>query len=836
MAAAEKIVGAQRDFSAGELDLSMKRADENPVMRSGARQLSNFRIMSSKALRNRPGRTALFLENGRVEKVLMSPGNLFYLVFNPLTFSIRIYNAAGTLVYLSGTFTPNWPSFGAITYAIIKQSIYIASPGIQPIVLSWDGVSQTSTWTLANWTETITPGGQKRTLFYRISPPNITMQPSAVTGSITIVFSAPVLVAGMVGTRMRFCGRQILITGVTNSQVGTANVLEQLPPAVQITTTNTAGSFSLGDEVLGSTSGAVGIITQAPSQQFLDFSTVVPPTGFFQVGDHITGAVSGAAGIVVAVQLYPSGLAIESLAVNLTSSTLFVANETINGPRGGNPVTTVFGGAMQIQLFQKPVGGVSLFTGGEIMAGPFGSATVSTETVIAPQPVAVWDDEVMNAFRGYPSSLFYDQNRLGMANFPSVPGGIAWSAIGLPNDFFIAALPDNAIFELAPGKSQVLFVQPGMEGSEFVFTDVAVYYIPITVTNPLVPGSVAFNMLSASGCMPNVQPRAAGESIVYIQAGGAQIGAVQAPGAYYRPYIVDHISEFHSHLLTASPIVSIAIPTGPQQFEELYIYLARADGTLVVGKYAMRNGLLDVGEDGKPRIGWLPWNGAGTVSWVASLGGDVIFSSVYNGTAGVVEVLDNTQYLDCALLVNALPAVMAPPGGKGPLWWMPNGTVFLMDQSTRAMGTYQIDANGFIVPQFTGGENLSSAALVAGQPWSATVEPYVPAAPPGEDKKQRMTRRRTPRMAVYVSNSSGYVFARLFSGKQTPTSPPLGTIMNIRRVPAWNLGDNSTLPPPLREEVQKWRPLGRDYDPRRCIIKDTPGPLTVHEIGFETTV
>ena len=29
-----------------------------------------------------------------------------------------------------------------------------------------------------------------------------------------------------------------------------------------------------------------------------------------------------------------------------------------------------------------------------------------------------------------------------------------------------------------------------------------------------------------------------------------------------------------------------------------------------------------------------------------------------------------------------------------------------MDQVTRAMGTYKTDANGFIVPQFNGGENL----------------------------------------------------------------------------------------------------------------------------------
>src|ERR1700683_4069830 len=94
-----KITGAQRDFSAGELDVSMKRAGENPMMKSGARQLSNWRVLNSGVVKNRPGRRGLFLETGRVEEVLMSPGNVFYLVFG--NGYLRVYNAAGTQVFNS---------------------------------------------------------------------------------------------------------------------------------------------------------------------------------------------------------------------------------------------------------------------------------------------------------------------------------------------------------------------------------------------------------------------------------------------------------------------------------------------------------------------------------------------------------------------------------------------------------------------------------------------------------------------------------------------------------------------------------------------------------------
>jgi hypothetical protein len=60
--------------------------------------------------------------------------------------------------------------------------------------------------------------------------------------------------------------------------------------------------------------------------------------------------------------------------------------------------------------------------------------------------------------------------------------------------------------------------------------------------------------------------------------------------------------------------------------------------------------------------------------------------------------------------------------------------------------------------------------------------------------------------------------------------------MNTRRITAYNQGDDATKPPPLRETAERWRPLGRSFDPRMAIIKDTPGPLLIEEIGMEATI
>jgi hypothetical protein len=760
------------DFSSGEVDADLKRGGA-PATATGGRQMANWRVLNSGKKTNRPGRTALFLETGRVEPILMSPGNKFFLAFG--AGYLRVYNAAGARVFSSTVKGDNATAIPWTLATVAKIMFAVAAgtalqificygdgfPNNVPQILSWDGVSQTSTWTLATFAESVTAGGQKRTLFFRISPEVVTMQPSAPTGNITMTFDAPIAVAGMVGTRFTFCGRQILCTGYTDTEHLTGTAEESLPPGQDLTVAS-AAFYNIGDEVIGSSTGAKGIVTGLPG------------------GDQ------------VGVQL----LQVSAAAVGLNSGA---------GSQGGSGVSVTVG-----------------FTTNDLLVGPGGSSLVSAVATGNPQAVSDWADEVMNTFRGYPTSCFYDQSRLGLCNFAALPSGVAWSAIGLPADFYPdASSADNAILEIAPNKSQVLYVQPGMESSEFVFCDNAVYWLPISQSQPLAPGSVAFTLLSEQGAFP-VQPRAAEQSILFVRAGGLQIGAVQTPGAYYRPNIVDVVAEYHAHLFTASAPIAIAVPSASAQFQELYAYVLLANGTLVMGRYAIRQGLLDVGPEGKPKIGWLPWNGAGTVSWLAALGSDLIFTTSYAtngaGVVSIVEKLDAAQYLDGALFVNNLPVPFVA-AGKGPLYSFPgpNSTVFLIDLGTRFMGTYSVDANGWIVPQDQGGENLASAQLVAGQPWTAAYEPFIAHPGAGQDEQQGTRRVKIARAAISVQNSSGFAWGQ-------------------SRIPAYFAGDNATLAAPLREYTYRFRFRGRDFDPRGVLLKDTPGPLTVLEHRLRVTV
>lgn len=760
-----KANNAQRDFSGGEADAWIKRADDMPQHKSVARQMSNWRPLTSRGISNRPGRRIIGQARGRVDEVIMSSGQNFSLGFSGG--SLKVYNTAFATVFDSATqgAAIAWGSadVGSIVWDIYRFSIYITwGGGTIPWVLTWDGVSQTSTWTLIPFFETISAGNQKRTPFYRISPPGVTLRPAAITGSnVLLQFSAGMnLVAGHVGTRIRFINCQILITSVTDSITAHGTIEEVLPWASNFGgpgQSNFSQSFSFGDEIIGKDSGAKAVVAN------------IAADGLTMVIQHLSH---------------------------------------------------------------------TSFNGGELLVGPNGSTTFTTsDGVQNPAASTIWDDEVMNGFRGYPRSCFVDQGRLGLCDFPALPGFIVWSGVGTFTDLYTDENnvgPTNSIQELAPGKSRVLYVVPGADGSEFVFCDNACHYIPINQSNPLKPGSVAFNTLMSEGINP-VQPRPVQASIVFVSAGGTQVKAVQAIGAYNRPYIVDDISGLHSHLLN-NPI-AIAAPGGSDQFEESYFYICNSDGSLVLSSFNIQNGIIDT-----KTMGWMPWTGnTGFANWISALKGhsDVIITGTYNPnnifSVPVVEQVDATQYLDAAMLYNSVPTSLTPPGGKGPLWWIAGGSVDLMD-GLRMMGTYQIDANGFLVPQNNAGENFASATLTVGQAWTAILEPFVPSVQPGQDVQQRLRKRRVARFEVYVHNSSGFTMCRIAGAPKKRLDPPAGTVMQRRRIEAWNQDDDPTLAPPLREQAYSARPIGRFHDPRVAIIKDTPGPLTILELGLEVTV
>jgi hypothetical protein len=745
----QKVVNAQRDFSGGQIDIELKRDDTSAVLKAGARQCENFRVLNSKNLRNRPGRSIKYLQvqTGRVDQVRLSPTLVVDVLFGG-DGALAICDINGAVLASAPAASYPWRigNVDVIIWTLVNldaadRDIVITFPGMQPQIIRF---TAPSTWQFLSFSFSPNSQGGVLAPFYRLAASGISLTPSAVSNAITLVASSAVFAPAMVGTYLRWLGSQILITGYTSPTVVNGTVQQPLPYTVHV---------SIG--VAGS-----GV------------------TGYFSVGDVVQGSVSGFKGEIVAFNTLTGEIDVNML----KSGVIFTAGT---------------GGSIA----------------GDTIVGPTGVMTPSTVhplvvTTVSPGPSIQWDELAFGDYRGWPTSCFFDQGRLGFTDLPGIPRGIAWTAFNTFYNFLVGANPTDAMFELMSETARIRNVVPG-DGGELVFTDVGVWYIPINEQSPLKPGSVVFKPISPEPSSA-VRPVRIAEGVIYVSAGLNRLILIAGTGATYsvKPYGTRDISMNHAQLFQS--IKCIAVTTGDGDYAERYIYTLDSSGGINVGR-------LEISTD---TIGWLPWSGIGSVNWLSALQSVVTFSTSYTVSLAIllsaVERLDVGQFLDAAVYVNSLPPGLTPPGGKGPLYFWAGGSVRLIDLSTRDMGVYQVDANGFIIPQFQGAENLTSPLLIAGQAWTSTFEPFVPAAQPGSDVLQRMRKRRVAKASIYVQQSNGFIWGK-------------------RRIGPYVQGDNQEIAPPMREQTYDFRQTGRDNDPRILLVKDTPGPLTILEIAMEVT-
>jgi hypothetical protein len=766
-----QLLSAQRDFSAGELDPEMKRRDDLPLTKAGGRQMRDWRILNSGMIEQRPGRRALYLQTGRVDQISVTPTLTYDICFDGEG-GLVIRNAAGAIVAAQVAGTYPWRTATVADIVWTKVNV---------------GASQTDV--------VITFPGMKPQIASFDGAATWTFSAFAFSLDAAGVALVPFFRVAAPGATM-----QPSATGAAGAAITVHFSAPVLLPAHVGTLFRFAGRRIRIDAVTGSQDANATCLDALLPTQVL---TLAAPDGGasgsgvegFSLGQAVQGTLSNATGEVVAISLGANQIAVQL--TNFASG--FLASAV------GPPAIT------------------------ELVIGPAGKSKVTAVTDIAPDPAVSWDEQIVSDARGWPQSCATDDSRLIFCDLPGTPSAIIWSATGQPYNFNIGFQATDAICELIAGKPRVYHVGPWLD--ELIFTNLGLYFVPINTTNPLKPGSVSFKKFSPEAAS-SVKPLFTSDGYLYVNEGRNSVKVIIPDGSTLstKPYVVTDITQYHKHLFAAGP-VAIALSTGDGQVPERYVYVVNADGTVATGKY----------EAGRQWVGWVPWLGIGAVKWVSALHSAVRFVSVYPvlGTpAGVSvgEVLDEGEYVDAAILINGTPisGYVPPPAGKGPFYWLPLGSVELMD-GVRPLGTHAIDPNGFVTPAYEG-EDLSSATITGGLAYQPFFEPFVPNAQPGPDQKQRSLRRNLGRVIVSVMNSTGFVIASLYAGKAGPLLPAQGSVVSQFRVPPWNQGDDQALAPILREDTYRQRFSGRAFDQRVAVFKDKPGPLRLIEVAIEASV
>jgi hypothetical protein len=296
--AAGKFTPVKNDLSGGQLDPTVKRRDDTDIVRAGCRRAENVRQIAGGGVTRRPGRRRKVgyanVASRRILKFRPAPSLTFDIVFQ--TSRALVYNTAGLLVAdLTGAPWNNG-SLPSIRYSAVEQEVFITHQTFTPRVIRYDKVADT--WSLETFAFQTDLNDEARQPYFRFASDGVSMRPSALTGDITVEFSAPTLLPGHVGVRFRYVDRELVITEVTDSTHAEATVIDELGPTWRVPMQSTRG-FSVGDVVEGMDSGVKGEVV-AKTSSTLDVVLYESYDGFFNnedvIGPHGRQRTSDGAG------------------------------------------------------------------------------------------------------------------------------------------------------------------------------------------------------------------------------------------------------------------------------------------------------------------------------------------------------------------------------------------------------------------------------------------------------------------------------------------------------------------------------------------------------------
>lgn len=443
------------------------------------------------------------------------------------------------------------------------------------------------------------------------------------------------------------------------------------------------------------------------------------------------------------------------------------------------------------------------FTSSEKVATETAVTTWSSTSATTHAASTIWDEAAMSAVRGWPRSVSQDRNRIIFADLPLISNAVAWSGIGIYNDFLPGADPTQAIFEYAPNEVRVKHVIGGPD--EIVLTDRGVFYVPISETNPLAPGSVIFKKIGSLGA-GGVAPVEMDQGIVFGGVSGNSIIAVLPTGQQSAPWELRDISRYHAGLI--SGLRALAVQSGGSNSSDQVLWAVNGDGTAVYGRLDPENQWL----------GFLPVSGTGLIEWISTFGSDVVLNVAYDNGPGysrVVEQLNEDRYIDACIDINDPNPLLEGDPGDGPLHKFADLNVDLM-LGRRYLGRRAVDSNGDLVE--LPGDDFSAEGIVAGFAFTSRVKQYLPNADEGEAKGQRMARRKVKKAVITVQDATEFKF--------------MG-----RTCASFRANDPGDGDPPLWNDTFLARSRdGRSYDPETVWEKTVPGPATVIEMSGEVSV
>lgn len=217
-----KLVVQKTSFTAGEISPRLLGRGDLSAYDNGAKRLRNVFIHPTGGVSRRAGLRYIDTARGKGRLIAFefNTEQVYLLVFTDGW--IDVYRDDAKVAEIAAPWSET--QIAQINWVQSADVLFVVHPNVQPRRITR---TSDSDWTIESFAFD-EKDGRVRQPHHKFAADAVTLAASATTGSITLTASADVFVAGHVGTRFRFGGKEVEISGVASQTSATATVKETL--------------------------------------------------------------------------------------------------------------------------------------------------------------------------------------------------------------------------------------------------------------------------------------------------------------------------------------------------------------------------------------------------------------------------------------------------------------------------------------------------------------------------------------------------------------------------------------------------------------------------------
>lgn len=507
----------QNSFTRGEVDETIIARTDIASFQQSLKRARNVFTLNQGAIERRAGtlyRADLGAQS-RLEGFVFNDTQEYILAFQNT--ALKIYSSNGTLLQTI-TSCP-WTTSILFQLNVTQQgdTMVVVHADMTPQVIKRTGAT-TFTRTDFAFKDSVN-GQQKFQPYFKFADDTITLDINTSTaGSVTAVTSADYFTSSYVGTRIRYHGSEIVISGYTNATTVTGTLKKN----VSIELDDDPFATSQGSGVVKVTHVAHGFTTGASI-------TIAGAEDIFNDDGNglAAGNLNGAQTITV----------VDDNHYEFTAGSSDTANDSQDG------------------------GGVNV-------------------TIVGHPPTRSWDEQVFSAVNGFPKTAKFHQQRLFFGGGTSLPDFIAGSKTADFFNFDVGDAQDTDSIQINISSDRINEIRHLISGKNLeILTSTGEFYLKPQVGKPLTPVDLQIIRQSNLGCSLSPMPRIFDGAGLFVQNNGKNVREYFFNSAVeeYTPTLINTLSP----QAISNPSDSAIVRSAGKRTEQ-YILFVNDDGSIGV--------------------------------------------------------------------------------------------------------------------------------------------------------------------------------------------------------------------------------------------------------------